>query len=68
MTSDEEENAVRELCNLIGYDRVIQLARHLRREELIHTTPHTVRAMARKFGIHRRTVQRIRAQAKGHQQ
>lgn len=64
MLPDEEENAVRELCNLIGYDRVIKLARKQRREELVRATPDTVRALARKFGVHRRTVQRARAEQK----
>lgn len=62
MLPDEEENAVRELCNLIGYDLVIKLARKLRREELVRASPDTVRALARKFGVHRRTVQRARAE------
>lgn len=32
MTSDEEENAVRQLCHLLGYRRVLQLAQSLMRE------------------------------------
>ena len=62
MTLDKEENAVRALCNLIGYDRVIKLARKQRHEELVRASPDTVRALARKFGVHRRTVQRARAE------
>lgn len=64
MALDKEENAVRALCNLIGYDRVIKLAKKSRHEELVRASPDTVRALARKFGVHRRTVQRARAEQK----